>query len=177
MKVLLIQPPVRVDHDPVDIPAGLGILTSIAIQENYQVALLDLNAQRPIPKWMEIAQQISVEKWDVIGIGGLSSMYEDIRKVIRISRKLNPEALIVCGGGFITYMPDKIMNFEPGIDIACIGEGEETWREILRTYDNKNWKNIKGICYREDGKVIYTEPRPLIPNMDVIPWPSYELMI
>ncbi len=176
MKVLLIQPPVRVDHDPVDIPAGLGILASIAIQENHQVALMDLNGQRPIPTWMEIAKQISVEKWDVIAIGGLSSMYEDIRKVIRISRKLNPNALIVCGGGFITYMPDKIMLFEPEIDLACIGEGEDTWREILQSFDNKNWKNIKGICYREDGKIIYTEPRPLIPDMDVIPWPAYDLL-
>ena len=69
MKVLLIQPPVRVDHDPIDIPAGLGILASIAMNENHQVALLDLNVNRPIPSWMEIANQIAVEKWDVIAIG------------------------------------------------------------------------------------------------------------
>ena len=124
VKVLLIQPPVRVDHDPIDIPAGLGILASIAIQEGHEVALLDLNSSRPLPSWRETAEQIAVAKWDVIGIGGLSSMYKDIRKVISLSRKLNPDALIVGGGGFITYMPDKIMQFEPAIDIACIGEGE-----------------------------------------------------
>lgn len=176
VKVLLIQPPVRVDHDPVDIPAGLGILASIAIKENHQVALLDLNGTRPVPSWKEAATQIAVEKWDVIGIGGLSSMYKDIRKVIYLSRKLNPASLIVCGGGFITYMPDKIMQFEPEIDIACIGEGEETWKEILSTVDKGNWKNVKGICYREDGQIIFTEPRPLIPNMDTIPWPAYDLI-
>ena len=38
MKVLLIQPPVRVDQDPVDIPAGVSILASIAINEGHQVA-------------------------------------------------------------------------------------------------------------------------------------------
>ena len=43
MKVLLIQPPVRVDQDPLDIPAGLGILASIAVEEGHQVAFLDLN--------------------------------------------------------------------------------------------------------------------------------------
>lgn len=177
MKVLLIQPPVRVDHDPIDIPAGLGILSSIAIQEGHQVALLDLNAYRPIPTWKEAADQIAVEKWDIIGIGGLSSMYKDIRKVIYISRKLNPNALIVCGGGFITYMPDKIMQFEPSIDIACIGEGEDVWRDILQTADKGgDWKNVKGICYRQDSNLVYTEPRPLIPNMDVIPWPAYDLI-
>jgi len=176
MKVLMIQPPVRVDHDPVDIPAGLGILCSIAMQEGHEVALLDLNAKRPIPSWKSVLEQIQVEKWDLIGIGGLSSMYEDIKKIIYLSRKSNPDALIVCGGGFITYMPDKIMQFNPAIDIAVIGEGEEAFRDVLRTVNSDNWKNVKGICYREDGKIIYTEPRPLIPNMDTIPYPAYELM-
>src|SRR3990167_791556 len=107
MKVLLIQPPVRVDHDPIDIPAGLGIMCSIAIQEGHEVAFMDLNSTRPIPAWRDVRDQIAVEKWDLIGVGGLSSMYKDIRKVLYIARKLNPDALIVAGGGFITYMPDR----------------------------------------------------------------------
>ena len=174
MKVLLIQPPVRVDKDPVNIPRGLGILCSIAIQEGHEVALMDLNATRP--SYNDVAKQMAVAKWDVIGIGGLSSMYKEIKKILHISRRLNPNALIVCGGGFITYMPDKIMKFNPEINIASIGEGEETFREILRTVDKGDWKNVRGICYREDDKIMFTEPRPLIPNMDVIPYPAYDLM-
>lgn len=176
MKVLLIQPPVRVDQDPVDIPAGISILASIAINEGHQVALMDLNSLRPVPSWHDIAKQMAVEKWDVIGIGGLSSMYKDIKKVIYISRKLNLRALIVCGGGFITYMPDKIMKLNPDIDIGCIGEGEDTWKDVLRTYEKGDWKNVKGICYREEKNLSYTEPRPLISNMDEIPYPAYDLL-
>ena len=166
MKVLLIHPPVRVDHDPVDVPAGLAILSSIAIQEGHQVALLDLNIDRPIMPWSKVIEQISVDKWDMIAIGGLSSMYNDIKKILQISRKLNPDALIVAGGGFITYMPDKIMQFNPEIDIAAIGEGEYTFREILQTFDSKDWKKVRGICFREDDQVVYTEPRPLIDDFD-----------
>ena len=176
MKVLLIHPPVRVDHDPVDVPAGLAILSSIAIQEGHQVALLDLNIDRPIMPWSKVMEQISVDKWDLIAIGGLSSMYNDIKKILQISRKLNPDALIVAGGGFITYMPDKIMQFNPEIDIAAIGEGEYTFREILQTFDSKDWKKIKGICFREDDHVVYTEPRPLIPDLDTIPYPAWDLL-
>ncbi len=176
LKVLLIQPPVRVDHDPVDIPAGVSILASIAINEGHEVAIMDLNASRPIPTWQDAAKQMAVEKWDIIGIGGLSSMYSDIKKVIKISRKLNPNSLIVCGGGFITYMPDKIMKFNPDIDIACIGEGEDTWKDILRTYGKGDWKNVKGICYKDGEDYRYTEPRPLIANMDDIPFPAYDLL-
>jgi len=176
MKILLISPPVRVDQDPCDIPAGLSILASISINEGHQVAFMDLNAYRPIPSWNDAAKQIAVEKWDVIAIGGLSSMYKDIKTLLRISRKQNPDALIVCGGGFITYMPDKIMQFNQEIDIAAIGEGEETWKEILQAFDSKDWKRVKGICYRENNQVVYTEPRPLIPDLDVIPYPAYDLL-
>ncbi len=177
MKILLIYPPVRVDQDPVDIPAGLAILASIAIEEGHEVAFLDLNVKRPIPSWKYIRDQIAVEKWDIIGTGGLSSMYKDLRKVLYLSRKLNPDALIVAGGGFITYMPDKIMKFSPEIDIAVLGEGEETWRELLQVADKKTWSQIKGICYRdESGNTSYTEPRPLIKDMDTIPYPAYDLL-
>lgn len=174
MKILLIHPQVRVEQDPQDIPRALGYMATIAMQDNHEVALLDLNISRP--KWSDVAKQIAVAKWDVIGIGGLSSMYKDIIKVLYLSRKLNPNALIVCGGGFITYMPDRIMKLNPQIDVAVIGEGEVAWREVLQTKDKGSWNTVKGICYREDDNLIYTEPRPLIPNMDVIPFPAYELM-
>ena len=177
MKVLLIHPPVRVDHDPLDMPQGLMILASIAIQEGHQTALLDLNSQRPVPTWQNIAKQMGVEKWDVIAIGGLSSMYDDIVKVLKIARKLNPDALIVCGGGFITYMPDKIMKFCPEIDIAGIGEGEELFKDVLRTKEKGgNWANVQGICYRDDDQILFTAPRPLISDLDTLPLPAYDLV-
>ena len=111
MKVLFVHPPVRVDHEPLDMPQGLMILASIAQNEGHQTALMDLNIYRPIAAYSDIAKQMAVEKWDIIAVGGLSSMYKEIKKILKIARKLNPDALIVCGGGFITYMADKVMTF------------------------------------------------------------------
>lgn len=107
---------------------------------------------------------------------GIEQYVQLHKKILQISRKLNPDALIVAGGGFITYMPDKIMQFNPEIDIAAIGEGEYTFREILQTFDSKDWKKVRGICYREDNQVIYTEPRPLINDLDTIPYPAWDLL-
>ena len=176
MKVLLVNPPARVDHEPMDMPQGLMLLASIAMQEGHETAILDLNDKRPPPLWIDVMKQMSVEKWDVIAVGGLSSMYKDIKKILYISRKVSPEALIVCGGGFITYMPDKIMQFCKEIDIAGIGEGEEAFKEILHAVDSGNWKSVRGICYKEDNNILFTEPRPLIPNLDVLPYPAWELV-
>ena len=108
MKVLLINPPVRQQVAPGDIPFGLGIIAAIAEQEGHQVAFLDLNAHRV--SLQEAAEEITIDDYDVIGIGGLSSMFKDIKKILPVCRQIHPDALIVAGGGFVTYMPDTMMK-------------------------------------------------------------------
>ena len=175
MKVLLINPPVRQQTSPGDIPYGLGIIAAIAEEEGHQVSFLDLNAHRV--SLQESAEEIAIDDYDIIGIGGLSSMFKDIRKILPVCRQIHPDALIVGGGGFITYIPDKILDLQPELDVAVIGEGEETWREILTKKTTDDFSKVKGIAYRNaQNNIIYTEPRPLIPNMDDIPYPAYHLM-
>ena len=108
MKVLLVNPPVRKKFQPQEIPIGLGLIAAIAQQENQQLAFLDLNVHRP--SLQMTAQEIAVDDYDVIGIGGLSSQYQDIKNILPLCRQIHPDALIVAGGGFVTYMPDKMLR-------------------------------------------------------------------
>ncbi|KKL21085.1 hypothetical protein LCGC14_2448980, partial [marine sediment metagenome] len=62
-------------------------------------------------------------------------------------------------------------------DIVVIGEGEETVVELMRCIeDNGTPKDIKGIAYRDpiDNTVTINERRPLIYDIDTIPWPAYK---
>lgn len=175
MKILFIHPPVRLRGGPEDIPFGLGMLASIAEEEGHQVAFLDLNANR-IPLQI-VAEEIALDNYDVLAIGGLSSQFKDICKIIPICRKIHPNAQILAGGGFATYMPDKILKILPEIDIVGIGEGEETFREILQVGPHGDYSKIKGIAFRDkDDNIIFTEPRPLIDDMDTLPYPAYHLL-
>jgi radical SAM superfamily enzyme YgiQ (UPF0313 family) len=160
---------------PEDIPFGLGMLASIAEEEGHQVAFLDLNANR-VPLQIA-AEEIALDNYDVIAIGGLSSQFKDICRLIPVCRKIHPNAQILAGGGFATYMPDKILKILPEIDIVGIGEGEETFREILQVGPKGDYSKIKGIAYTDDsGNVIFTEPRPLLDDMDTLPYPAYHLL-
>jgi radical SAM superfamily enzyme YgiQ (UPF0313 family) len=175
MKVLLIYPPVRQKQVPQEIPVGLALIAAITRDEGHEIAFLDLNAARV--SLQVAAQEIAIDDYDIIGIGGLSSQYKDIRKILPICRQIHPDALIVAGGGFSTYMPDKMLRIRPELDMIVIGEGEETWKEILKVGSKGNFLPVKGIAFRNDsGEIIFTEPRPLIPNMDDIPYPAYELL-
>ena len=175
MKVLLINPPVRQRQTPQDIPEGLAMIASVTKQEGHKIAFLDLNANR-VPLQVA-AEEIMTDDYDIIGIGGLSSQYKDIKNILPICRQIHPDALIVAGGGFVTYMPDKMLRLRQELDVIIIGEGEETWADLLREGSHGDFSKVKGIAFRDNnGKIIFTEPRPLIKDMDTLPYPAYELL-
>ena len=175
MKVLLINPPVRQRQEPSDIPIGLGNIAAITKNEGHHIAFLDLNANR-VPLQVA-ANEIMIDDYDIIGIGGLSSQYKEIKQILPICRQIHPDALIVAGGGFVTYMPDKMLKLRPEIDIIAIGEAEETWADFLREGPHGDFSKVKGIAFKDNnGKIVFTEPRPLIKDMDTLPYPAYELL-
>jgi len=74
-------------------------------------------------------------------------------------------------------MPDKMLRLRPEIDLIAIGEAEETWADLLKEGPNGDLNKIKGIAFRDNnGKIVFTEPRPLIRDMDTLPYPAYELL-
>jgi radical SAM superfamily enzyme YgiQ (UPF0313 family) len=76
-------------------------------------------------------------------------------------------------------MPRKTLEECPNIDVIVRGEGEITFTELLEKYE-KHGKNkfseIKGITYRKDKKIHKNPDRPLIKDLDTIPFPAYHLM-
>ena len=56
-----------------------------------------------------ISEEISAEKWDMIGIGGLTTTYGRIKEIAPLIRKLSPDSLFVSGGGWCSYNPDEIV--------------------------------------------------------------------
>ena len=182
MKVLFVVPEIRLDGEPYSIPLWAGVLASIVERKGGQVGILDLNALRMnyngkhVPN-EKIIEEISSEKWDLIGIGGLTTTYARMKEIIPMFRQYSKDSIIIAGGGWITYNPDEIMELIPEIDLACIGEGEETFSEI---YDHiqsgkSDFEDIAGLCIRKNKEFHFTQPRSLIPDLDKVPYPSYDL--
>ncbi len=182
MKVLFIVPEIRLDGKPQHVPFWAGILAAIVEKKGGQVGILDLNALRmkydgnAVPTDV-INEEISSEKWDIIGIGGLTTTYKRIKQIAPLIRKSSPESLFIGGGGWSTYNPDEILELIPELDLVVIGEGEETFSEIYdHVKDNKNdLRGIAGLCLREKEKLEFTAPRALISDLNTIPYPAYDL--
>ena len=125
MKTLFIVPEVRLDGNPTIFPFWAGILASIVEEKKGDVAILDLNALRVnhggklVPVDI-IEKEISSEKWDIIGIGGLTTTYGRIKQLAPLIKKNAKESLFIAGGGWSTYNPDEILQLVPELDLICL---------------------------------------------------------
>ena len=94
-----------------------------------------------------------------------------IAKLIKIN---SPNKFIMLGGQGSADVEEEILKTFPFIDIIVVGEGELTLTEIMRHIkDKRGYDDIKGIVYRDKGKIYRNPPRERIKDLDSLPMPAY----
>ena len=183
MKTLFVVPEIRLDMAPNNFPFWAAILASIIEQKNGQVGILDLNALRSnfggkqVPNQV-IIDEVSSEKWDLIGIGGLTTTYSRIKELTPLLRKNAKDAIIIGGGGWASYNPVEILQLVSELDMICIGEGETTFSELYDEIDKgtRDFEKVNGLCLRNNNNFKFTNPRALIDDLNSVPYPAYHLL-
>ncbi|WP_456416837.1 TIGR04013 family B12-binding domain/radical SAM domain-containing protein [Methanocaldococcus sp.] len=96
--------------------------------------------------------------------------YELMKKLkIKYKEYIN-KIIYLSGGPHPTGDPKGTLKL--GFDVVCIGEGEETFPEfIMSVSENEDYKKVKGICYFEEDKFIYTGKRKPIDLNKYPPFP------
>jgi len=176
-KVLMINPVVREEDDPKHIPYGIALLASIALEKGHLIQIYDENAWRKGPK--VLAQICQADDWDVIAIGGITTTYNSVKSIIKIVSEASVKSLIVLGGGILTSMPKEMMTWLREVDVGIVGEAFVTWAEVLEMVDQKDFDFSKtlGVCYRDkNGVPVLNNVRPNIKELDVIPYPAWDLL-
>ncbi len=172
MKILLINPYIS-DEIVSFFPIGLSYIARALLQKGHKVKVLDLNAYRIDEKGLKL--EIKDEQFELIGITGMIRGYENIQKIVPIIRQFQPKAKIVLGGSLATSMPTFLLE-NLKIDIIVKGEGEDTITELVHCLENrKKLSGIKGLVYKERGKIISTDLRGFCPNPDKFGFPAWEL--
>src|SRR3989344_5873724 len=90
MKILLINPPIRLNEKPSNFPFGLGYIAAVLLREGYKVDVLDINWCRYNDKEIEkiLRRKLIEDKIDVVGIGCLITCYSYVKWLIK-TIKLN----------------------------------------------------------------------------------------
>jgi B12-binding domain/radical SAM domain protein len=94
-------------------------------------------------------------------------IYQIANLVKSLRGKFGNEVILVAGGPHPTGDPENTLKL--GFDLVVVGEGEETFSELLiKLKQDEDYKNIKGIAYFSDGKYKFTGFRKPI-NLDDYP--------
>lgn len=167
MKILFIVPNIQ-SHDPMPCLSVAYLKSHINSKSKHDSKIFDLAFHKK--NWKKyISEKIRVENPDVIGFSVLSFNYHSALQIAEfIKNKFNIK--IIFGGIHVILSPDEVIQ-KPFIDIICTGEGEKV---ILDLLDNKiNCKNIDGLWYKKNGKIIKNKKNKLIENLDKLDFPDF----
>ncbi|KKL11611.1 hypothetical protein LCGC14_2544060, partial [marine sediment metagenome] len=153
-------------------PLGITYLASGLRDNGFEVSIIDAQALNLSPQ--EVTESISKES-EIIGFTSTTLVWPNTLKTMRTAKKRFPNKLIVVGGPQITAFPQDSLNHE-FIDLGIYGEGEETMLELAQVYSKgANIQDIKGTVVRKNSRVFVNQPRPLIEDLNRLPFPAIDL--
>jgi anaerobic magnesium-protoporphyrin IX monomethyl ester cyclase len=165
MRVLLLSMPDSSEHTP---PIGVrmpnGALGSLAgnIDPHHHVAIADLIlAHSSVRRTIE---RLTFEfKPDIVGLSVMTFQRVTARRIIALIRSLHPKVRVVIGGYDPSLAPEMWIDPAFGVDAIVRGEGEVTFRELLRAWEaNRALTDIPGLWFRDGATFYRNTPRELV---------------
>lgn len=158
-----------------DIQLALYYLKTYFIKHSLRSGSVKIDIL-PFPshdKLHSIVTQITKCKPDIIGFSCYVWNITNTLKAARLIKENMPATKIVLGGPEVSPRAKNLLNNYRFVDVVVIGEGEETFKEFIEDWLDNSDKidEVKGIAYRKGNRVIVTDKRPQIPNLDDIPSP------
>ena len=158
----------------------LGILYIAAVLEKNNLPVRVTASDVLKLKSGDILRAIRDYDADAVGMSITTENRFEIFGLLKAIKAEFPEKLLIVGGPHATMAGMDMMAHIPAIDLAVIGEGERTILEIAAWHDaganEGELAKIKGIIFRRDGRAFFTGTRPMIENLDPLPFPAKHLI-
>ncbi|MFX0075033.1 MAG: B12-binding domain-containing radical SAM protein, partial [Candidatus Hermodarchaeota archaeon] len=159
-------------------PMGILYLGTYLSENNVNVSLLDqfatnFSTERTL-EWIK-QEDPDILGFSTITTAGTGIIAAEIGR--RVKEEINPHVKILFGNYHATFNDTRILNKYPFIDACVRGEGEETFLEVVeKTEKGKGFEEIRGVTYRDNNRIVRNEDRPLIENIDTLPFPNRKLL-
>lgn len=156
-------------------PQGLAYIASVLRINGHEVVIYNQDLHHYPDE--HLTGYLDENPFDVVCLSFIAGYYQ-YRKALSLSEAINRSKrrpLYLIGGHGPAPEPKFFMD-KTGADITVIGEGEETVVELLEAVGSGSpLAGIRGIAYRDGGQILVNERRPLIDDIDSIPFPAYDL--
>lgn len=156
-------------------PLGILYLAAVLEERGVEVSVLDQPAKgfaiEETVKWIE------KEAPDILGFSTFASSGRTAALISNEVKKKNPNIIIVFGNYYATFNYERVLRKYPSVDIIVRGEGENTVIDLVNCLKNKGkLKDVLGIAFRNKNSIISTPDRPLIGDLNCLPFPDRKLI-
>ena len=181
MKVLLLIPPTSLDRSYGALQdfsnpqpsIGLAYMAAVLEQDGHQVCVVDAYVgQLGLD---EIMAKVAGEAPQMVGISVLTSSAQVVMEIARELRKQHPDIPIVMGNLHASLFAEELLSQDLA-QVVVHREGEITLLELVHALaSGRAWDQVAGISYWDGEKVVETPARPMIEDLDALPFPAWHL--
>ena len=170
--VLLVSPPPPGRQRQSMEHLGLGYLASMLKKNGFSVDII--NAQTEGFDFEALTKELSVRSFDVLGV---SVLFQNELKLtldwLESMTRSGLNAHVTIGGHPATFTYQEVLDEYECVDSVVRGEGEFTLVELVeKIKGGKDWCSTDGIAYRDGDRVVLNPSRPLIADLNALPWPA-----
>lgn len=166
-RVLFVYPNLRAQ---IGFNYGVSYISGLLKAHGIETRLLNINEQLDYPLDHDrIRKDVLAFSPDVIGFSVLSNQHKYALEIAHAMRRYT-DSLMVFGGIHPTMDPRGVLTGEIP-DCICIGEGEESFLELVK---KGNPKGVRNMGYREKGETVLEPLRPYT-DLSILPFKDYDI--
>lgn len=164
----------RLEMQDIYAPMGLAYIAAVLKKNDISVKIFD--AKSLGISHNDVANMVKREDPEFVGITVVTPQYYSALSLSKKIKKTCPEVKVVLGGPHIHFEHEEAIK-EKSVDFCVRGEGELTFLDLVKTsFAGKDLANVSGITFRRKGEEVVTQDRPLIQNLDALPFPARDLL-
>lgn len=122
--------------------------------------------------WRMQGVEKMMARFDPPDLVGFSVYVWNFQNSIRLAEAIKtkwPACRVVFGGPHVPNEPSDFFERHPFVDVCVHGEGEQTFRDLLRALNEPepDLASVRGVSYVRDGRQVFTAPAERMKVLDV----------
>ncbi len=151
---------------------GLAYLSAVVKQDGHETELYYVDRE---PAREDFLANVRAASPDIVAFSSTTHQHPFVERWAAWLKEAEPGLVLISGGTHPTLAPEDVLS-SPHLDVVCVGEGERAFRELVQRLEaGQPYEDVRNLCMRRGDAVIRNPLRPLVADLDDLPFPDREL--